>query len=89
MNYALEWDKMDIRMFPYSKVAKSIPWIVISSWPSEWAYECVYTPSCFSHVSSVMGSVLSYRLFYYLSTSQMLAGAAESVSVVILVYSAC
>ena len=38
--------------------------------------------------SGVTGLVLSYRLFYFLLTSRMLAGAAEPVSVVILVYSA-
>ena len=44
---------MDIRTFHYSKVAKPIPCTVISCWPSEWAYWCIYTPTCFSHVSAV------------------------------------
>ena len=34
--------------------------------------------------SGVTGLVLSYRLFYFLSASWMLAGAAKPVSVVIL-----
>ena len=38
VNYELEWDYMDIGMFHYSKVAKSIHWIVSSWWPREWAY---------------------------------------------------
>ena len=38
MNYELKWDYMDIGMFHYSKMAKFIPWIVISCWPSEWVY---------------------------------------------------
>ena len=77
---------MDIGKFHYSKVAKYILWTVISCWPSEWA--CIYTPACFSYVSGVTGSVLSYRSFYFLSASRMLAGATESVSVVIRVNSA-
>ena len=46
------------------------------------------TPACFSHVTDVTGTVLSYRLFYFLCASWTLAGAAEPVSFVILVYSA-
>ena len=80
---------MNIGTFHYSKVAKSIPWRVISCWPSEWAYSCINTLACFSHVSGVTGSVWSYCLFYLLSARGMLAGATQPVSVVILVYSAC
>ena len=89
MNYELKWDYMDIGTFHYSKVAKSIPWKVISCWPSEWAYKWIYTPAYFSHVSDVTGSVWSYSPFYFLSASWMQAEATEPVSVVILVYSAC
>ena len=79
---------MNIGTFHYSKVAKSILWRVIGCWPSDWVYKCIYTPACFSHVIGVTSSVMSYRPFYFLSVSWMLAGAAEPVSVVILVYSA-
>ena len=75
-------------MFHDSKVAKSILRIVIGCWPTEWVYQCIYTLACFSHVSDVTGSVLSYRPLYSLCASWTLAGNAEPVSVVILVYSA-
>ena len=53
-----------------------------------YIYIYIYTLACFSHVT---GLVLSYHPFYFLSASWTLTGAAEPVSVVIIVvvYSAC
>ena len=53
MNFELKRDYMDIGTFHYSKVAKSIPWTVISCLPSEWTYSCIYTAACFSHIAGV------------------------------------
>ena len=86
MNYELKGNYMDIgtiRRWP-------------SPFPGQWlvagpvsGYISVYIHwLAFSHVSGVIGLVLSYCLFYFLSAIQMLAGAAERLSVVILVYSA-
>ena len=70
MNYELKWDYMIIGTFHCLKVAKSITWTVISCWPSE----CIYTPACFSHVSGVTGSVLSYHPFYFCLPAGCLPG---------------
>ena len=72
---------MDIGTFHYSKVAKSIPWTVISCWPVS-GHISVYIHRHFT------GSLLNYRTFYFLSPSRILAAAAEPVCVVILVYPA-
>ena len=51
MNY------VNIGTFHNLKVAKSISGTVISCWPSEWPYKSIYTPTCFNHVSGIMGLV--------------------------------
>ena len=61
-NYELQ---VEVRLYghwdiPLFEGGQSIPWIVISSWPSEWAYYCIYTQACFSHVSGITGLVLNY-----------------------------
>ena len=48
----------------------------------------LYTGGAYDKYPSDMGLVLNYHPFYFLSASQILAGAAEPVSAVILVYSA-
>ena len=57
MNYELKWDYRDIGTFHDSKMAKSIPCTMISCWPNERAYQCIYTPASFSLVSGVTGLV--------------------------------
>ena len=62
--------------------------VVVDDYITAGSVSSIYTPACFSQVSGVTCSVLNYRPFYFLSASRMLAGAAEPISVVILVYSA-
>ena len=48
-----------------------------------------YVGGTYDKYPDVTGSVLYFRLFYFLSVSRTLSGAAEPVNVVIFVYSAC
>ena len=59
MSYELKWraeprkerSLIDIEVFDYMHVVKSILWTVIGCWPSELIYWCIHTPTCFSHVA--------------------------------------
>ena len=42
----MKGDYMDIGAFHCSQVVKSILWMVIGCWCSEWVYQCVYTLAC-------------------------------------------
>ena len=66
MSYKLKWDYTNIGAFHYSQVAKSILCLVSDWLLAQW----IYKSACFSHV---MGLVLSYRPFYFLSASWTLS----------------
>ena len=85
---------MVIGAFYYVHVDKSIPWTVIGCWPRKMAilacvYIYVYIYIYTRQFSNVMGSVLSYSLFYFCLPAGYLTGTTEPVSIaIIVVYSA-